>query len=117
MTQEFDPNWPHGHVTRIGGLPVRIYATDGVPQFTIHGALKTANGWEAASLNPNEIINAPAPVVREVRWCGVMDGYTSFNSWVDRKDIRDGFIQHLRLTFENGRCVEVKIFDKDQVDE
>lgn len=126
MTPEFDPNWPHGWQTRTEN-PVRIYATDGGGENPLHIAVRLSGGWfnstrkangkyNLHSEDPADIINAPTPVVREVRWIGIsrLDAGSNYH---DRSDVGSNYNQHLRLTFENDRCVEVNIFDKDQVDE
>lgn len=36
-----------------GGHPVRIYAEDGSPEWSIHGAIQTSKGWEGRSWRPD----------------------------------------------------------------
>lgn len=81
MTDEFDPNWPHGHVTR-NGCKARILATDIKGDLPIAAAIEDEDfnewvgsfrkdGQSCAYKSECDIINAPVPKRKFTFWVNV----------------------------------------------
>jgi hypothetical protein len=98
---DFDPNWPHGHITR-DGRKARIICTDAESNFPIVALVDgiaqhftPAGQYRVGSLNHLDLLNAPAPKrkVRMDQWMNVYaDGAYLYatkaaaddNAWNDR---------------------------------
>ncbi len=83
MSDEFDPNWPHGHLLKWasgGAERVRILATDLPREYPIAacfmegpeiGAIRCFKPDGSANGIPLRLINAPAPVKHAEAWVNV----------------------------------------------
>lgn len=112
----FDPNWPHGHVTR-DGRKARVICTDsgisleGAP-FPVAAIVQghahsipvfTADGrYHVLGESPTDLQNAPAPK-RKVRVKGWVNVYPESQSFcIGGKEAADRFALHDRIA-----CIEI----------
>lgn len=83
MTDEFDPNWPYGHVTR-NGCKARILATDLKGKSPIAAAIEDRdlnewvglfkkNGQAGHYKDEYDLLNAPVPKRKFVKWLNVYE--------------------------------------------
>lgn len=120
MSNAFDPDWPHGHVTR-DGRTARIICTDtkGSQGETIVALVADKNGIEsprnffqsghyldAYAENDLDLINAPAPKRKFVRWVNMYE-HTATVFTYEKKEIadRDASAHRtacIRVEFEEG---------------
>lgn len=115
----FDPNWPHGHVTR-DGLRARVIA-DNIenPHYAIVALVVQENGHQFASFFRNDglhiagdrsldLVNAPPP--RQSVWMNV---YSTDEYYASRDEAIRGRNSRARgqieIVFEGGRPVDVKL--------
>lgn len=83
-SSDFDPNWPHGHVTR-DGRKARIVCTNARSQWPIVASVDHGDCEIVLRGGPDDFVNAPAP--KRAWWVNVYGGTGRF---ADGYETRDG---------------------------
>jgi hypothetical protein len=80
MSKDFDPDWPHGHVTRAGRKARILSEIAGKAPYAYAAAYIDRDGYEHAStftadgcfwadsISDDDLLNAPAPKRKFVGW-------------------------------------------------
>lgn len=123
---EFDPNWPHGHVTR-DGRKARVLCTDRAGRWPLVALIESAGYEDVISCtregrndetpvseeSPLDLFNAPAPVIRHSRWANIY----AASGWSARREADRGLLRGrlglIEIIYEKGRPVDVKLHKAD----
>lgn len=117
MTDQFDPTWPHGHVTRDGEWDAEILRSDLKRECPIVSVITSRSTGDQRVLNAHsngqfwlssqstfDLLNAPAP--KKKYWVNVYERDTPFsNSYSDR---RQADLAAQRDTGIRIACIEVE---------
>jgi hypothetical protein len=87
MSNDFDPNWPHGHQTRDGRkarviperlahptLPVIAAVIDSAGSEHVYAVTHAGRFYDGGT-NGNDLLNSPAPVRVWEGWAVLIDGF------------------------------------------
>ena len=117
MREDFDPDWPHGHVTR-DGRKARIVCKDRVSRDEPLVVLVDENSCESVysyyrsgtflfgEVSDYDLINAPAPKIKHERWINIYPGGECVDLHPSREvadraaELRGGRIDCIHITWE-----------------
>lgn len=118
MSKDFDPDWPHGHVTRAGRKARILSEIAGKAPYAYAAAYIDRHGYEQAStftadgcfwadtISDDDLLNAPVPKRKFVKWVNFYKHngvFYSFNEKTDAdRNTSPNRIACIRVEFEEG---------------